>query len=110
MLGFLNCFARMFLRDSLKPQETTQQIQHSKHLIVFKFHPFNYIQEHSIHTETSKLRLVLKSFEAGVSQTRLHLALALVSLKIYRSNNKFTIYLHTNIATLHEKLHSLAVK
>jgi len=46
-----------------------------------------------------------------MSQTCLHLALALVSWKICRSSNKFIIYLYANIATLHyEKLHSLTVK
>jgi len=33
----------------MKSQATTKEIQHSKHLICFKFHPFNYIQKHGIH-------------------------------------------------------------
>jgi len=63
MLGFPNLFAAMFLRDSMKPQATTKQIQNTK--LVIKFHPLDYIEQHGIHTKASNLRLVLKCFETG---------------------------------------------
>jgi len=62
MLGFLKLITAMSLRDHMKPQAKTKQIQNTS---CFKFHPSNCIQEHGIHAKASNLRLVLRSFEAG---------------------------------------------
>jgi len=35
MLGFLNLFTAMALRDSMKPQTTTKQIQNTKFVLDF---------------------------------------------------------------------------
>jgi len=50
MRGFLNLFTAMSLRESMKPQATTKQIQNT---------------EHGIRTKAFNRRLVLKRFEAG---------------------------------------------
>jgi len=60
MLGFLNLFIAMSLRDSMKPQAKTKQIHNTKSALL----P-SYIQNHGIHTKASNLTLVLVSFEVG---------------------------------------------
>jgi len=37
MLGYLNVFTAMFLRESMKPQATTKQIQNTKFVSNFIF-------------------------------------------------------------------------
>jgi len=69
----------------MKLQATTIQIQNNK--LYFKLRPFNYIQEHGIHTKGSNLRLVLKSFEAGwADHSWPHLALTSVVWKMCKSS------------------------
>ena len=94
----------MSWRGSMKLQGTTKQIQNTS--FGFTFHPFNYSTFNNIQSETC-----FEKLWGWMNQNCLHLALTLVSWKMWKSSNKFIIHLFANIATLHyEKLHSLTAK